>query len=192
MQTFWTWSGSPHDARALHAKQVRTGTSVPYIGHRPAVTALTIPMRPQGVVRNYVQRRRKNALNSHRPSTSFPQGSGDNAMQIDVTLKNYRCFSDEKPARFAIRNGFTAFVGANNSGKSTLVRFLYELRNLFTNLIGQLPTLLARPGNRAGFTQPESVRDLNELFYNGNDRDLEIKLEFTWDDQVVRPVRYPQ
>ncbi len=113
-------------------------------------------------------------------------------MQIDVTLKNYRCFSDERPARFAIRKGFTAFVGANNSGKSTLVRFLYEFRNLFTNLIGQLPNLLSRQDNRASFAQPESVRDLNELFYNGNDRDLEIKLEFTWDDQVVRPVRYPQ
>jgi predicted ATPase len=113
-------------------------------------------------------------------------------MQIDVTLKNYRCFSDERPARFAIRKGFTAFVGANNSGKSTLVRFLYEFRNLFTNLMGQLPNLLVRPGNKASFAQPESVRDLDELFYNGNDRDLEIKLEFTWDDQVVRPVRYPQ
>lgn len=112
-------------------------------------------------------------------------------MQIDVTLKNYRCFSDERPARFAIRKGFTAFVGANNSGKSTLVRFLYEFRHLFTTLMGQLPSLLSRPGNRATFSPPESVRDINEYFYNGNDRDLEITLGFTWDDQST-PIRYPQ
>src|SRR5712692_279549 len=113
-------------------------------------------------------------------------------MQIDVTLKNYRCFSDETPARFTIRKGFTGFVGVNNSGKSTLVRFLYEFRNLFATLIGSLPSIVARPSNRVAFSLPESVRDVNELFYNGNDRDLEIKLEFTWDDQIVRPVRYPQ
>ena len=37
-----------------------------------------------------------------------------------ITLKNYRGFSDEEPGRFEIGNGFTALVGPNNSGKSTL------------------------------------------------------------------------
>src|SRR6266566_645883 len=92
--------------------------------------------------------RRSGSPRSTRPCPVRKPRRG-RAMQIDVTLKNYRCFSDERPARFAIRKGFTAFVGANNSGKSTLVRFLYEFRNLFTNLIGQLPNLLSRQDNRA-------------------------------------------
>jgi ABC-type cobalamin/Fe3+-siderophores transport system ATPase subunit len=113
-------------------------------------------------------------------------------MQVDLTLKNYRCFSDERPARFAIRRGLTAFVGANNSGKSTLVRFLYEFRNLFLNLSGALPNVLGRPGNLIGFNLPESVRDVNELFHNGNSRDLEIMLEFSWDNESSTSLPYPK
>lgn len=111
-------------------------------------------------------------------------------MQIEVTLKNYRCFSDERPARFSIRKGFTAFVGANNSGKSTLVRFLYEFRDLFANLIGNLPAAMS-PNSRANFGKPDSVRDINELFYNGNDRDLEIKLDFSWDEEAPAALPFP-
>jgi AAA15 family ATPase/GTPase len=45
-------------------------------------------------------------------------------MQIDLTVKNYRCFPDSEPLRIAIRPGFTAFVGVNNSGKSSALKFL--------------------------------------------------------------------
>jgi AAA15 family ATPase/GTPase len=41
-------------------------------------------------------------------------------MDIDITIKNYRCFADSQPARIQLKNGFTALVGANNAGKSTL------------------------------------------------------------------------
>lgn len=40
-----------------------------------------------------------------------------------VTLKNYRCFADSEPARLRIQAGVLAFVGPNNSGKSSLLRF---------------------------------------------------------------------
>ena len=40
-------------------------------------------------------------------------------MRYDITLKNYRCFPMDEPARFAISTGgATAFVGPNNAGKS--------------------------------------------------------------------------
>src|SRR6266702_3463896 len=55
-------------------------------------------------------------------------------MEIELTIKNYRCFSDEKPARILIKPGFTAFLGINNSGKSSLLKFFYEFRNLFQQL----------------------------------------------------------
>jgi hypothetical protein len=46
-----------------------------------------------------------------------------------ITLRNYRCFV--APAVFEFAPGFTAFVGVNNAGKSALIRFLVEFRQLF-------------------------------------------------------------
>ena len=46
-------------------------------------------------------------------------------MRIESTLENYRCFEDTKPARIVLRDGFTALLGTNNSGKSTLLEFFY-------------------------------------------------------------------
>jgi energy-coupling factor transporter ATP-binding protein EcfA2 len=54
-------------------------------------------------------------------------------MDLEISLCNYRCFGDE-PTRIRIIDGFTAFVGTNNSGKSSLLRMPYELRNLFSSL----------------------------------------------------------
>src|SRR5204863_6081551 len=96
-------------------------------------------------------------------------------MDVEITIKNYRCFSDEKPARLLLRNGFTAFVGPNNSGKSSLLKFFYEFRNLFAlfsaggNAIGS--TYSATP-----FALAPSIQDTNEFFCNLNSRDLEIEL----------------
>jgi hypothetical protein len=36
-------------------------------------------------------------------------------MDVEITLKNYRCFPDSKPVRFVMREGFTAFLGVNNA-----------------------------------------------------------------------------
>jgi energy-coupling factor transporter ATP-binding protein EcfA2 len=53
---------------------------------------------------------------------------------LRLTLKNYRCFSDQQPAVFEYGRGFTALVGPNNSGKSALLRFIYEYRALWSQL----------------------------------------------------------
>jgi energy-coupling factor transporter ATP-binding protein EcfA2 len=97
-------------------------------------------------------------------------------MHVDLTIKNYRCFPDHKPARFAINSGFTAFVGPNNSGKSSLLRFFYELRSVFDAL----------PPNRNGLGQGgavnfgfgRSVKDPNEVFTDTNDREMVIEFRF--------------
>jgi recombinational DNA repair ATPase RecF len=49
---------------------------------------------------------------------------------IELSVRNYRCFGDE-PSRIRISDGFTALIGINNSGKSSLLRLPYELRRLF-------------------------------------------------------------
>ncbi len=54
--------------------------------------------------------------------------------KIGFELKNYRCFHESAPAKFELGHGFTSFVGTNNSGKSTLLRFFYEFRELFQKL----------------------------------------------------------
>src|ERR1051325_1054439 len=101
-------------------------------------------------------------------------------MDVDITIKNYRRFSDQHPARLAIRRGLTAFIGVNNSGKSALLRFFYDFRNLFRALSsfneGLLPSLRNDAG--PGFTFPTAVGDPAEVFSLSTDRNLEIECMF--------------
>lgn len=53
---------------------------------------------------------------------------------VTITLRNYRCFAEHHPATIQIYPGATAFVGVNNAGKSVILRFFYELRDLFESL----------------------------------------------------------
>ena len=54
--------------------------------------------------------------------------------RIDVTLTHYRCFQDTAPVKFSLEPGKTiALVGINNAGKSALMRFFYELKQVLIN-----------------------------------------------------------
>jgi AAA15 family ATPase/GTPase len=53
------------------------------------------------------------------------------AMEIDLSIENYRCFPAGSPVSLKISKGFSAFVGVNNSGKSSLLKFFYEMRPAF-------------------------------------------------------------
>lgn len=61
-------------------------------------------------------------------------------MLCEITIKNYRCFTDEHPAVFELDECFTAIIGPNNSGKSSLLRMFYELRPLWSSLSAVSPT----------------------------------------------------
>ncbi|MCH9044968.1 MAG: AAA family ATPase, partial [SAR324 cluster bacterium] len=101
-------------------------------------------------------------------------------MQIEVTIKNYRCFPYDRPAQFTIGDGLTAFLGVNNSGKSSLLKFFYEFRSMFQSLSEPGGALLfALRGIPQAFGPASSVRDIAELFCNSNSRDLEIVLKFS-------------
>ncbi|SRR6266568_502471 len=99
-------------------------------------------------------------------------------MRIQITLKNYRCFPSESPAQFEISKGFTAFVGINNSGKSSLLRFFYEFRDLLQRLssvgAGDVPNGLS---SASAFGYANCVKDPEELFCNQNERGLEFEIE---------------
>lgn len=97
-------------------------------------------------------------------------------MDIELTIKNYRCFPDSHPAQFTLRPGLTAFVGKNNAGKSSILRFLYEFRNLFGHLTSAGNYQLAL-NQGAGFSKAASITDVSEMFHNGNARNLVIAVE---------------
>lgn len=114
-------------------------------------------------------------------------------MVIDLELKNYRCFPDRSPARFRISPGFVSFVGANNAGKSTLLRFFFELRQLFEQLAnpGDLNFFQSTPENvcstsRTGFPVP----DVAELFSEDSDRDMTIRVSIV-DVSDLKPLPEP-
>src|SRR5713226_3484643 len=98
-------------------------------------------------------------------------------MEIDITVKNYRCFPDDAPARITISDGFTAFIGVNNSGKSSLLKFLYEFRLLFQTISANYSVLTqALRHANAGLVLSPSISDSDEVFNKGNERDIQIEI----------------
>jgi AAA15 family ATPase/GTPase len=104
-------------------------------------------------------------------------------MPIRLTLKNYRCFV--APAVIEFHPGFTAFVGVNNAGKSALIRFLVEFRNLFEAIQNQQLLQASLVGSNNPI-QVQHVSDSEEVFSNLNDKPIEIKIEF-FSDQPSPP-----
>jgi ABC-type branched-subunit amino acid transport system ATPase component len=97
---------------------------------------------------------------------------------VEITLKNYRCFDDTTPATFHLNHCITGLVGPNNCGKSTLLRAFYELRPLLSQLTrptgNQLEALKGQPQAFPGFGN--MVADQTEVFANTNDRDLVVTI----------------
>lgn len=99
--------------------------------------------------------------------------------QVVITIKNYRCFPDSKPARFTLKNGLTSFIGVNNVGKSSLLKFFYEFRHLF-NIGFTHNTINKRKKQIVQF--PQEVKDSQEVFCNLNSRPLTIELNWILDE----------
>lgn len=110
-------------------------------------------------------------------------------MQVKITIKNYRCFSDSNPARIIIRNGFTAFIGINNSGKSSLLKFFYEFSNMFSSLSDWTKLRNTLNGESQSFIFPVEVLDRQEVFFNKNNRDLEVDFEFIQEANDIKEER---
>jgi len=99
---------------------------------------------------------------------------------LTITLKNYRAFSDADPLVMEFGSQFTALVGPNNSGKSSLLLAIYELRNLWLNLQGAgianiINGAIASPGSYL------DVGDPLEVFNNSNSRPITIEIGVSQD-----------
>jgi ABC-type cobalamin/Fe3+-siderophores transport system ATPase subunit len=106
--------------------------------------------------------------------------------KINVELKNYRCFQESAPAKIQVGRGFTSFVGTNNSGKSTLLRFFYEFRDLFQRLG---PTELANimQASRLGINL-RGTSDPADIYSDTNDRGLSFTISLRATEPSSLPV----
>jgi predicted ATPase len=96
-------------------------------------------------------------------------------LSFDLIISNYRCFSAEMPARLEMRPRILGLVGPNNAGKSTLLRFFFEFRQMFAYL--QDETALRNLANGARQSiQLSGTGDPAEIFNNANDLPVEIAL----------------
>jgi hypothetical protein len=69
-------------------------------------------------------------------------------------------------------------VGPNNSGKSSLLQFFYEFRQLFVALAVYQANIASAIAAFAPLTVGRNVLDLTQVFCNLNARDLSIELTF--------------
>ena len=97
------------------------------------------------------------------------------AVQGKLTLRNYRCFNWDNPAILEFGDGFTAYVGANNSGKSTALRSVYELRNIFQNIVS---VFYAQNQFKVN-VQPLGVADIAEVANDSDPSRFQIEIEIT-------------
>ena len=87
-----------------------------------------------------------------------------------LTVKNYRCFSDAHPLRFDVGDGFTAFVGPNNSGKSSILKLFYELRPVFRSRAAEQYIQGVSGAYDSVLSDPSS------MFHDRNHREMSLEL----------------
>jgi AAA15 family ATPase/GTPase len=95
-------------------------------------------------------------------------------MPIELTIKNYRCFV--APVTITVAKDLTAFVGVNNAGKSALMRFLVEFRELFSHLSNDGNIAQIINGHRPSFN-PRYALDPTEVFSNLNEHGITIVIK---------------
>src|SRR5690348_8376640 len=100
-------------------------------------------------------------------------------MYFKLTIKNYRCFPDSHPAVLEVRPGLTALIGVNNAGKSALLRFPYEFRQMFTALVENSNILFnaIRGSAWIGIQFPSPILDNEEVFSNVSDRPIILRFD---------------
>ncbi|MEM6821423.1 MAG: AAA family ATPase [Verrucomicrobiota bacterium] len=97
-------------------------------------------------------------------------------VQLEIRVKNYRCFGGHSPSGFKLKRGITGFIGENNSGKSTMLRLFYDLRSLFQEASRRLRTF--HPNDDLRFSLPSLPDniDRDRFFHLHNPDPLVIEI----------------
>lgn len=96
---------------------------------------------------------------------------------LTITLKNYRCFNDIHPAILDIGPGFTALVGPNNSGKTSFLRFFFEMRQLL-RVVGPNDAFIQMIRGNLRSIQQDGLVDQSEIACDWNTRDISIDISY--------------
>src|ERR1035438_8471356 len=109
-------------------------------------------------------------------------------MEINLSIENYRCFPKGHPLSLTLKKGSSAFVGVNNSGKSTLLKFFYEMRSAFGQMGTESGVLPLIGGGKMSLQAPPEILDRDEMFFNGNRDDIDIEVGLTGIDATLYTV----
>lgn len=95
---------------------------------------------------------------------------------MKVKIKNYRCFDHATPVEVEFRKGTVAIIGINNSGKSTILKFFYELRKLWEKAAELTTTVtLANISKPINIGYPDGI-DPQSIFCSKNQHEIEISI----------------
>lgn len=92
-----------------------------------------------------------------------------------IKLTNYRCFPNG--ATLDLSNYFTALVGVNNAGKSSLLRFAYEFRPLWQAILESRDWLVHAIHGASG--SQLNVPDVAEVFSKMSQGDLVLEVDLS-------------
>lgn len=104
--------------------------------------------------------------------------------KFTITLKNYRCFTDASPLTVEVDNGFTVLIGPNNSGKSSFLKFFYELRQMFGIISSPQSFLPLACGVIQGMGFQE-VYDQLEVHSDSNERPMTVDIKVSLDNNMT-------
>lgn len=94
-----------------------------------------------------------------------------------VRFYDYRCFWREQPATLEVHKGITSFIGPNNSGKSTLIKAIHEIRHILAHVknIGFQPTHVIRTW--VSWDSPQALYEQAEIITDRDNPDCWLEIE---------------
>lgn len=95
-------------------------------------------------------------------------------MQVNIYARNIRAFSEDHPLEITLQPGRLAFVGPNNSGKSTVFRVLQDATALLTAV--SHPTSAMDRLRQPNLGLPVSGLNVDGLLHKGNSREGLIRI----------------
>lgn len=103
-----------------------------------------------------------------------------------LSVEGYRPFGAGHPLKMEIKDGITALVGINNSGKSFVLKFFVEMRALFQQVAYNEDTLIGRQnGFRVSFNTRSDENEIFSYFSSGpltislTEKNLELKVDIS-------------